>query len=109
MRHSRCCSCYYGAGDPSALLVDTDDLSGSNGTDGASAAAYGGSSGTRAASAVAAAIRSRQVAAASSAAGSGAGKVSLTEVRLQLQRQLKQQVRPFPGGLCIYMPQGFTF
>jgi hypothetical protein len=43
---------------------------------------------------VAAAIRSRQAAAASSsAAGGDAGKVSLTEVRLQLQRQLKQQVR----------------
>ncbi|WIA20274.1 hypothetical protein OEZ85_006107 [Tetradesmus obliquus] len=87
------------AGDASALLVDTDtdDFQDSSSANGASAAAaYGNSSGARSASAVAAAIRSRQAAAAASSAAGGSSsssKVSLTEVRLQLQRQLKQQER----------------
>jgi hypothetical protein len=57
---------------------------------------------------VAAAIRSRQAAASSSAAGGGAGKVSLTEVRLQLQRQLKQQVRICWGDIATSCHRGFS-
>jgi hypothetical protein len=70
-------------GDPSALLRDTDDTS----QDGAP---YAGlptpSAASRGRSAAAAAAQGQAV---------NAGKVNLTEVRLQLQRQLKQQVRLF--------------
>lgn len=78
------------AGDASALLVDMEDAAGAPNSTGTGAAF---SATTRSAGATALVIRQRQ---ANNVAASPAGdavRANLTEVRLQLQRQLKQAVR----------------
>lgn len=72
--------CFACTGDPSALLRDTED----------------GANGFPSAAATLAASRARSAAAPAPGAAQSANatKVNLTEVRLQLQRQLKQQVGP---------------
>jgi hypothetical protein len=77
------------AGDSSALLRDTDDAGDS--------AFSGGAAATLAAS------RARSAAAMAAAPAPAqqpvnVGKVNLAEVRLQLQRQLKQHVSPLRHG-----------
>lgn len=78
------------AGDASALLVDMENGTGASSSTGTGAAF---SASTRYAATTAAAIRQRQPNNAAASAAGDVARVNITEVRLQLQRQLKQAVR----------------
>jgi hypothetical protein len=96
---SRLHSCLrVAAGDSSALLRDTDDAAGDSSFSSASATLAA----NRARSAAAPALAQQPV---------NVGKVNLAEVRLQLQRQLKQHVSTLQHGLatCVAALSSRTF